>query len=78
MGRKKPLLKKYFSEYLKWGGFPEVVLSVSEFEKRKLIKEYLEAMFFKDLVERFDISNMHLLDSLREKIFSSFSIKISL
>lgn len=77
-GRKKPLLKKYFSEYLKWGGFPEVVLSVSEFEKRKLIKEYLEAMFFKDLVERFDISNMHLLDSLREKIFSSFSLKFSL
>ncbi len=77
-GPKKPMLKKYFSEYLKWGGFPEVAFSISEFEKRKLIKEYLEAMFFKDLVERFDISNIHLLDSLREKIFSSFSLKLSL
>jgi hypothetical protein len=77
-GRNKPLLKKYFSEYLKWGGFPEVALSISEFEKRKLIKEYLEAMFFKDLVERFDISNIHLLDSLKEKVFSSFSLKLSL
>ena len=77
-GRRKPILKKYFSEYLKWGGFPEIVLSISELEKRKLIKEYLEAMFFKDLVERFDISNIHLLDSLREKVFSSFSLKLSL
>jgi len=77
-GPKKPMLKKYFSEYLKWGGFPEIVLSISELEKRKLIKEYLEAMFFKDLVERFALTNIHLLDSLREKIFSSFSLKLSL
>ena len=76
--QKKALVKKYFSEYLKWGGFPEVSFLGSEFEKRKVIKEYLEAMFFKDLVERFNISNITLLDSLKDKIFSSFSLKLSL
>jgi len=76
--QKKALVKKYFSEYLKWGGFPEVSFLGSEFEKRKVIKEYLEAMFFKDLVERFNISNITLLDSLKDKIFSSFSLKFSL
>lgn len=50
----------------------------TELEKRKVIKEYLEAMFFKDLVERFDISNIPLLDSLKDKVFSSFSLKLSL
>lgn len=77
-GTKKILLKKYFSEYLKWGGFPEVLLLKNDSEKRKIIKEYMEAMFFKDLVERFDITNSHLLSFLMENLFSSFSSKFSL
>lgn len=77
-GSKKTLIKKYFSEYIKWGGFPEVLLLKSDLEKRKVIKEYLEAMFFKDLVERFNITNIHLLKTLTEKLFSSFSTKLSL
>jgi len=77
-GSKKALIKKYFSEYIKWGGFPEVSLLKSDFEKRKVLKEYLEAMFFKDLVERFNITNIHLLKILTEKLFSSFSLKFSL
>ena len=77
-GSKKSLIKKYFYEYIKWGGFPEVSLLTSDFEKKKVITEYLEAMFFKDLVERFNITNIHLLIVLMEKLFSSFSLKISL
>ena len=77
-GSKKALVKKHFSEYLKWGGFPEVSLLKSDFEKRKVIKEYFEAMFFKDLVERFNISNIPLLKMLTERLFSSFSSKFSL
>ena len=75
---KKAMVKRYFSEYLKWGGFPEVVLLKSDIEKKKVIKEYLEAMFFKDLVERFNITNIFLLKSLTEKLFSSFATKLSL
>jgi len=77
-GSKKALVKKHFSEYIKWGGFPEVSLLKSDFEKRKVIKEYFEAMFFKDLVERFNISNIPLLKMLTERLFSSFSTKFSL
>jgi hypothetical protein len=77
-GSKKIITKKHFSDYMRWGGFPEVVLSKDEFEKNKLIKEYLAAMFFKDLVERFNISNIHLLDALIDKLFSSFSQRFSL
>jgi hypothetical protein len=77
-GLKKYPIKKYFYEYLKWGGFPEVLLLKSDIEKRKIIKEYLGAMFFKDLVERFNITNVHLLTILMEKLLSSFSLKFSL
>ena len=77
-GPKKAILKKYFSEYMKWGGFPEVSLLKSDLEKTKLIKEYFSAMYFRDLVERYNIRNIPLLESLTDKLFSSFSLKFSL
>lgn len=77
-GSKKVIVKRHFSNYMKWGGFPEIVLLESEFEKRKLLDEYMGAMFFKDLVERFDMNNTSLLDTLTDKLFSSFTHKFSL
>jgi len=77
-GAKKALVKELFSEYMKWGGFPEVSFLKSELEKTRLLKEYFSAMFFRDLVERYEITNIPLLDSLTDKLFSSFSLKFSL
>ncbi len=77
-GKKKNMIRGYFSEYLKWGGFPEVLFLKSEFEKKRVIKEYLDAMFFKDLVERFNITNTQLLSLLMETLFSAFASKLSL
>ena len=70
--------RRTFAEYLRWGGFPEVFPLRSELEKRKLLREYLDAMFFRDLVERYGITNIPLLDALTDKLFSSFSTKFSL
>ncbi|MDH7514158.1 MAG: AAA family ATPase [Clostridiales bacterium] len=36
-GPEKVLIKKHFSDYLRWGGFPEVVLAENEFEKNKIL-----------------------------------------
>jgi predicted AAA+ superfamily ATPase len=77
-GNGKTLLKKHFSEFIKWGGFPEAALLKTDFEKTKLIKEYMSAMYFRDLVERYNITNIHLLENLTDKLFSSFSTKFSL
>ncbi|MGQ9509209.1 MAG: ATP-binding protein, partial [Thermodesulfobacteriota bacterium] len=71
-------IKSQVSEYLIWGGFPEVWLVKSEFERKKLLKEYFNAIFFRDLIERFEITNINLLENLLDKLFSSFSTKISL
>jgi len=75
---KKALIKNYLLDYINWGGFPEIAFLKSEFEKKKLIKEYLNAMFFRDLVERYRITNITLLDCLTDKLFSSFATKFSL
>lgn len=76
-GPRKALTKNHFSEYLRWGGFPEVAALDSEFERTKLLNEYMGAMFFKDLVERHEITNIPLLESLWDKLFSAFSLKFS-
>jgi predicted AAA+ superfamily ATPase len=77
-GHQKAVVKNHFSEYIRWGGFPEVSFLESEFEKTKLLKEYLSAMFFRDLAERYEITNIPLLEALMDKLFSSFSMKFSL
>lgn len=75
---KKAIVQNAFRDYLRWGGFPEVSFLKTEYEKRKVLKEYLDAMFFRDLVERFKITNISLVERLYDKLFSSFSLKYSL
>ncbi len=77
-GTRSLAVKNHFLEYLRWGGFPEVSLVESEFAKIKLLREYFSAMYFRDLIERYSIKNIPLLDSLTDKLFSSFSTKLSL
>jgi predicted AAA+ superfamily ATPase len=77
-GQTKTRIKEHFSEFMRWGGFPEVSLVSTELEKTKLLKEYFGAMFFRDLVERYRITNIPLLESLTDKLLSSFSTRFSL
>jgi hypothetical protein len=70
--------KLLFMDYLQWGGFPEVCLAGSRVEKTKLLKDYYQAMFFRDLVEHHKISNIPLVESLFDRLFSSGSTRFSL
>jgi hypothetical protein len=77
-GKKQVPIRVAFREYLSWGGFPEVVLASTDEDRRKLLKEYYGAMFFRDLVERYTITNAPLLERLSGTLFSSCSRKVSL
>jgi len=77
-GTGKVETKRLFAEYAKWGGFPETALTADLRDKTKLLKEYLRAMFFRDLVERYGMTNIALFDALADKLFSSFSTRLSL
>jgi predicted AAA+ superfamily ATPase len=50
-------------EYLTVGGLPEVVLADSALRPR-ILKEYVDLVFYKDLVERYRVSNPLLLRNL--------------
>lgn len=77
-GAQKIETKRLFAEYARWGGFPEAALAASPLDKTKLLQEYLRAMFFRDLVERYGMTNIPLFDALSDKLFSSFSTRLSL
>jgi predicted AAA+ superfamily ATPase len=47
-------------DYLRTGGLPEVVLA-EESLRRRILKEYVDLVFYKDLVERYSIANPQLL-----------------
>ena len=68
------VLLKYLKEYLTYGGFPEVVLSQS---KERILKEYLEEIFYKDFVERHEIRSLEFGKFLFEFCFQNFSKEIS-
>lgn len=77
-GDQKAVIIRESREFIKWGGFPEVVLLTSDEEKTKVLKDYFEAMFFRDLAERYQVSNIPLLDTLMDTLFSSGAQKFSL
>jgi len=53
----KPKLIAAFTEYLHFGGFPEVVLMRHEHYDR-ILQEYYFVMLYKDLVERYELKNI--------------------
>ncbi|MFH1652516.1 MAG: ATP-binding protein [Pseudomonadota bacterium] len=77
-GKDRILVKNQSRDFIKWGGFPEIVLSSSEMEKKKILKEYIGAMYFRDIVERYKITNIPLLDAMMDALLSSSSTRFSL
>lgn len=60
---KKNEFLRQFSQYLTYGGFPEVVLTAAEQEKEAILKEYLHTVFFADIVQRYHIRQVKILDA---------------
>ncbi len=71
-------IKNLFFQYLREGGFPEVVLDKDKDIKIRILKEYLETMFFKDLIERFNIKNQSVLREMIRYLTSNISSLFSL
>jgi uncharacterized protein len=57
------------NEYLSIGGLPEVVLADADLRPR-ILKEYIDLVFYKDLVERYKVANPALLRQLLKQCLS--------
>jgi predicted AAA+ superfamily ATPase len=71
-------VKKHFLNYLKYGGFPEIVLSDSLELKNRLINSYFDSVLYKDLVDRLKLKNLKLVDITLKYILNSFGNTFSI
>ena len=74
---RRAFVKKLEEEYLELGGFPEVVLEEDPAMKLRILREYLETMFIKDLVERYKIRNSMLLRELMKFLLTNTAKRFS-
>lgn len=65
------------NKYLEFGGFPEIVLENDEETKIRILKDYLETMYLKDLIERYRIKNTTLLKELMRYMTTNISTLLS-
>ena len=65
------------SEFLKYGGYPRVALETSEPRKKDILRDYLDMIIFRDIVERYDVRNTHLLRAIINYLLSGFAAEFS-
>ena len=53
----------HFKNFLQWGGFPEVIDTTPEIH-RTLLQEYIASVIYRDIIDRYGITNSHALKQL--------------
>jgi predicted AAA+ superfamily ATPase len=69
-------IKKHFDDYLINGGFAETFDEEAEVQKR-ILKDYLDLIVYKDLVERYSIKNQSLVRHLIKYLFVNMGTLVS-
>lgn len=57
-------IRNAITEYLRWGGFPEVVLTSDTERREDLLRQYFDDTLFKDVALRHQIRDLQLLRNL--------------
>jgi len=57
--------------YLEFGGFPEIVLEDDDFVIKEILKQYVDVMLFRDVVDRYRITNVAVLKLLMGQMMAS-------
>lgn len=70
-------LKNAFKEYLRLGGFPEVVLEKDRVIKKEILANYYKNILYQDIVPRFDVKNIKEIEALLLYLFSCIGQKYS-
>lgn len=73
----KAVLGHYSKEFLKYGGFPEALFIEEQFH-RNLLQGYIDVVIYRDIVERYHISNVEILRELIIFCLQNSSSSISL
>ncbi|MDD3294714.1 MAG: ATP-binding protein [Geobacteraceae bacterium] len=75
---KKSSVRKLFNDYLKYGGFPEIVLKDSDEDKQLLLKNYFEDSLYRDIVTRYEIRDVTNLRNLAVYLMTNVAKQTSI
>ncbi len=75
--KNEKIIKKHFKEYFEWGGFPEVILTKENENKKELLKNYYSSILLQDIVPRFKLKNPVEAQELAHYLFSNAGKNIS-
>lgn len=75
--QEKHKIKRLFNEYLEFGGFPEVVLEENKVQKLRILREYFSTIVARDLIERYGVKKVQVLQSFMKLLLNNFSRQIS-
>jgi hypothetical protein len=66
-----------FDVFLRFGGFPEIVLTNDETQKRRLLRQYVEDIVTKDIIQKYELTNITQVKALVSFFLSNPGVKIS-
>jgi predicted AAA+ superfamily ATPase len=75
-GKDRAVVGRAFEEYCFWGGYPELVNMDRRF-KAQVLQEYFNVMLYRDLVERYQVSDPALFKYVLKRLISSFTKEFS-
>ena len=75
---RKATVRTLFHDYLKYGGFPEVVLKESTGDKELLLKNYFEDLLYRDIVTRYEIRDVANLRNLAVYLLTNIAKQTSI
>jgi len=61
--KQQSTISYHLNEYLIYGGFPEAVSMKKNFH-RNLLQGYIDVVVYRDIIERYNISNIHIVKEL--------------
>ncbi|MCD6483864.1 MAG: ATP-binding protein [Candidatus Odinarchaeota archaeon] len=70
-GKDRFMIKKWFDEFLEFGGFPEIVHEKNKNIRIRILQEYLNVMMYRDIVERYNVRNLRLLKLIIKYILNN-------
>jgi len=76
-GIKNPKFLHFLREYIKFGGFPRVVLEKNKGNKEKILTEYFNIILEKDVILRHNIKNIKNIKELSLFVLTNISNQIS-
>lgn len=74
----EPEIQYALTQYLTWGGLPEIVLSDNETRKQILLKQYFDDLLFKDVAMRHQVRDIVLLRNMAVHLLTQTAHLISI